>query len=204
MSELTFDDILESALERAYDAGASHNNRILWEGLEALTSTTAARLRSLKVDPPSRIDVVRRFAAEERPLHVGVEWVRELAAEIDALTPPRPEPVAWDQERLLVILSEVVARWSMAGDDYRGRQAAYAWGVNALTLAHPRAGAGAEVIECDEWRVVTKEGRSAVAFGKEVWAQEEAERRNALEEWANTAPHRVMRVCLVPVEVDRG
>lgn len=96
MSEATFDDILEAALERAYDAGASHNNRILWEGLEALTSTTAARLRGLKVATPSRIETVRRFAAEERPLQVGVEWVRELAAEIDALTSttlPRAEQV---------------------------------------------------------------------------------------------------------------
>lgn len=52
------------------------------------------------------------------------------------------EPVAWDRERILIILSEVVARWSMAGDDYRGRQEAYAWGVNALTLPHPRPRVG--------------------------------------------------------------
>ena len=30
----------------------------------------------------TRIDIVRRCAAEERPLQVGVEWVRELAEEI--------------------------------------------------------------------------------------------------------------------------
>lgn len=46
----------------------------------------------------TRIDVVRRCAAEERPLQVGAEWVRELAAEIDALIRPAPlaasEPVA--------------------------------------------------------------------------------------------------------------
>lgn len=82
----------------------------------------------------------RNVGDVDMPTHTReiMEAVRHRAERAErVVTEATGEAVAWDRERLLMVLSEVVARWSMAGDDYRGRQEAYAWGVNALTLAHP-------------------------------------------------------------------
>jgi hypothetical protein len=106
----------------------------------------------------TREEVLREYAQDWHYEFGTIYRVEDMAARIAALEAEvarvaahqQPgEPVAWDRERILIILSEVVARWSMAGDDYRGRQEAYAWGVNALTLPHPRPRVGVtEVSEC--------------------------------------------------------
>lgn len=64
---------------------------------------------------------------------------------------------------------------------------------------HPSAAAGAEVVEVDEWRVVDKDGLVFdYAYPSITEAQNDAREYDRVS--PECAPHRVMRVCLRPVD----
>lgn len=161
----------------------------------------------------TRIDIVRRCVAEERPLHVGVEWVRELAEEIDALTPPRPEPVAWalcDDEGVFdAEQDEATAKeWVRGGADcglVRWLRPLVFGDVPEVRFGnpHPSAAAGAEVVECDEtawYCMVDKNGHAHMEHASVSVSEVASDAAHLDREFPAFAPHRVMRVCLMEVD----
>ena len=160
----------------------------------------------------TRIDIVRRCVAEERPLQVGVEWVRELAEEIDAL--PRPaqpsgEPVASHWSVIRFAFNEAM-RAAAKGYGHEEESAmldelARNLDDNIREHSHPSAAAGAEVAELDEWRVVDKDGRTYQTYETEAAATGQPTRVFCAmldKRLPDRAPHRVMRVCLKSVEAE--
>jgi len=116
-------------------------------------------------------------------------------------SPPRPEPVAWalcdDGGVFDVEPDEATAKeWVRGGADC----GLVRW-LRPLVfgdVARPSAAAGAEVVELDEWRVVDSAGGTYGLWYNKDRAQHDACRFDA--RMPNTAPHRVMRVCLKEVE----